>query len=87
MTIQLSKIDSVDEILKIYENCKTAMEFENIFQWTESYPNLDIIINDINNKDLYELSNEGELLGVICFNVNQNPQYKIIDWQDKMDKL
>lgn len=87
MTIQLSKIDSVNEILKIHENCKTAMEFENIFQWTESYPNLDIIINDINNKDLYELSNEGELLGVICFNVNQNPQYKIIDWQDKMDKL
>lgn len=83
MTIQLSKIDSANEILKIYENCKTAMEFENIFQWTESYPNLDIIINDINNKDLYELSKEGELLGVICFNVSQDPQYKIIDWQDK----
>lgn len=83
MTIQLSKIDSANRIFNIFENCKAAMEFENIFQWTENYPNLDIIINDINNNDLYELNRDGNLLGVICFNVNQDPQYKIIDWHDK----
>ena len=87
MDIQLSNINSAEQIFKIFENCKSAMELEKIFQWTDSYPNLDIIINDIKNSDLYELRIDGELLGVICFNIKQDPQYEIIDWVDKNGKV
>ncbi len=87
MTIQRSSINSAEQIFEMFDKCKMAMELENIFQWTDSYPNHDIIINDINNNDLYELSEEEKLLGVICLNVSQDPAYKTIDWHDRNGKV
>ena len=83
MNIQLSTIDSAERIFKIFKECKEKMENENIFQWTESYPNMEIVIQDIDNKELYELSSETEILGVVCLNVYQDPEYGNIDWLDK----
>jgi len=59
------------------------MEIENIFQWTDNYPSFDIIATDISNKELYELYDEEEILGVICINTTQEPEYKTIDWLNK----
>ena len=59
------------------------MELENIFQWTDSYPSYDILTNDIRNEELYELRSKEEILGVICLNSNQEPEYRTIDWLDK----
>jgi GNAT superfamily N-acetyltransferase len=87
MNIQLSAIKSKDKILKIFKDCKRAMEFENIYQWTEFYPNLDIITNDIRNKELFELHNEGQILGTICLNTVQEKQFETISWSDNNRKI
>lgn len=61
------------------------MELENILQWTDSYPSLDVITSDIDNKELYELHDEDEILGVICLSLYQEPEYRTIDWLDKAE--
>ena len=83
MNIRFSSIASADRIFNIFKDCRKSMKIEDIFQWTESYPNFDVIANNIINKELYELHNEDEILGVICLNVYQEPQYETIDWLDK----
>lgn len=62
------------------------MEKENILQWTESYPNIEIVIQNIDNKELYELSNEAEIFGVICLNVYQYPEYETVDWKAETEE-
>jgi ribosomal protein S18 acetylase RimI-like enzyme len=87
MNIRLSSIKAAEKIFKIFKDCKKSMELENIFQWTDSYPNLEIIIKDIDNKELYELYKEDDLIGVICFNTRQEPEYLTIDWLDKNENF
>jgi hypothetical protein len=68
-------------VLKIVADCKQDMAAKGIFQWTETYPNKDIITTDICNGDLWELVYDSEILGVICFNVVQSLEYQFINWE------
>lgn len=83
MSIQRASIDAAEKILEIFTACKNTMELTGIFQWNETYPNLHTIINDIQNNELYILSNNGEIMGVICLNTQQEAEWSLVNWLDK----
>ncbi|MEO5911741.1 MAG: GNAT family N-acetyltransferase [Pelobium sp.] len=86
MNIRLSSNNTAQQIFEVFKNCKQTMELENIFQWNESYPNFNNILEDINNEQLYEIFCDNNIIGVICINNKQEPEYKKIDWSDKNGK-
>ena len=51
MTIRQAKISDIDNIMRMYKSCVNGMIEKNIDQWDDTYPNKDIIIKDIVNKN------------------------------------
>jgi len=57
------------------------MNRNGMFQWNQSYPSLDVIENDIQNKTLFTLTDNWVIKGIIVLNESQPPEYKQIDWE------
>ncbi|HMQ69791.1 MAG TPA: GNAT family N-acetyltransferase [Ignavibacteria bacterium] len=87
MTISKVKISQLDEIFQIFIDCRAALEKKGIFQWTDKYPTLKIIKNDIQEGNLYCLSENSKTYGVININEFQDPEYNSVHWKDNVDKI
>jgi GNAT superfamily N-acetyltransferase len=83
MIIKLSQIDQLEGIFEIFNVCKDSMEKDGIFQWTDSYPNRQIILEDLSKSHSYSLFLDQLCCGVITLNTNQEPEYSNLDWDDK----
>ena len=81
MNIQPVPISQLEQALKIFTECRIALEKENIFQWIDSYPDIDIVAQDINNGHLYGIFDNDEFNGVVCLNNLQASQYASVQWQ------
>lgn len=66
----------------MYEACKAAMRASQNFQWTDTYPNFNIVEQDIKSGHLYVLSDGKSVLGSIVVNTDQDPQYDKIKWEE-----
>ncbi len=84
MIIQQATTNYRQAIFEIFQNCKLAMEKEGIFQWNQSYPNIEVISSDILRGHSYGLYDENEktCVGVISINTDQEPEYKSVKWED-----
>lgn len=82
MRIEKATEDKLHEIFEIFLECKRSLEKENIFQWTEQYPAIHHIADDIQNGFLYSINSEGKSLGVINISNKGEPEYDTIDWSD-----
>ncbi|MCT4613415.1 MAG: GNAT family N-acetyltransferase [Marinifilaceae bacterium] len=80
MEIRIAKINDINKIFNIYVNAKKNLIENGIFQWTENYPNLEIIRQDIKNEFLYVLSKDDEIIGAINISEEQEKEYEKIDW-------
>lgn len=82
MIIKAPEFFDLENIFQIFLECKEAMRKQRIFQWTDNYPTVDIIANDINNRHLYGLSKNDKWLGVIVLNTTQSAEYNNVNWED-----
>ncbi len=80
MDISLARTDQLQEIFAIFRQCKAHMEKEHIFQWTDSYPTLEILDADIKSGNLYCLGS-GVCAGVIHISDIQEAEYGSVKWQ------
>ena len=87
MKIKLAKINQKNDIFKVYENCKKRLEAENIYQWNENYPTLEIIENDILSSYLYILTDEKEIIGAINLSSIQEKEYDNVNWSCKSENV
>lgn len=79
--IKLCSINEAEEIFKIYDDCRKAMQGAGIFQWQNEYPVLDTVKQDIEEKNLYGYYEDGKCLGAVSINTYQDEEYKAIDWK------
>lgn len=87
MTIKKVSISQLDEVFQLIMDCRKAMESEGVFQWTDQYPTLKIISNDISKRNLYCLIGKGKIAGVININELQDPEYKLVKWENSYVKI
>ncbi len=87
MTIEKATISQLDNIFQIFKDCRVKMESEGIFQWTEHYPAIEIIANDIRDGYLYCLNKSEETVGVINISDIQEQEYKSVHWQNNDGKI
>ena len=78
--IRPARLEDLDEILKIYDYAKKFMvQTGNPTQWAGSYPQRELLEEDIENDGLYAVTEDGTICGVFYFVIGLDPTYTVIE--------
>lgn len=83
MDIVLANAEDVPHIMAIFRECIAKMASEGLYQWSDLYPNIEGIKEDIQAKALFMLKQDGDLLGVITLNEDQPEEYADVQWLEQ----
>ena len=86
MKIRKAEITDLDNIMSMYQSCINGMIKNGIDQWDSTYPNSQVIVNDINNNTYYIIEQEN-IIGGLTIDKNQDPTYLDIKWEDQENKF
>lgn len=79
MQVRKAKTEDIARIMEIYRYAKQYMrESGNPTQWTDGYPQKEIIENDIRTGQCYVCEEEEELCGVFMLALGEEPTYRVI---------
>ena len=87
MKIRIAKKSDLENIMRMYNSCVNGMIKNGIDQWDESYPNKQIISEDIKAKTYYVLEIQEQVIGGINIDKNQDPTYLDIHWRDNSNSF
>lgn len=71
----------IDKVMDIYQSVKDDMLQAGLDQWDDVYPNRAVLLNDIEQKELFGYYANDELVACIALNSVQSPEYKAVSWQ------
>lgn len=72
--------ENLPKILEIYKNARTFMaECGNGGQWGDSYPEEELLLQDIAKKQLYVYKENGDIHGVFAFIIGEDKTYQNIE--------
>ena len=86
MKIRKANIKDLDNIMLMYQSCINGMIKNGIDQWDSSYPNVQVILNDIKDETYYIIEKEN-IIGGLTIDRNQDPTYLAIKWKDQENKF
>lgn len=79
MKIKKTDIDDLDKVMEIYDHARTYMkENGNPDQWGNSYPDAQLINQDIQEGKSFVAVDEGQIVGVFYYSIGPDPTYKSI---------
>ncbi len=82
--IRLAHKEDIDTLLEIYTSARKYMrENGNPTQWPDTYPDFEVLSEDIEKKELYVFEKDGRVHAVFAFILGNDPTYDIIedgDW-------
>lgn len=81
MEINSGTPDDLELVGELMTKCVADMHQRGLFQWSGSYPGLEVFDDDIANGNLYVLRDSGVVIGVFTLDRNQNDEYREIDWK------
>jgi ribosomal protein S18 acetylase RimI-like enzyme len=87
MIIRKAEISDLENIMLMYKSCVAGMVENGIDQWDETYPNDEIIIEDLNVGTYYVAEMNETIIGGINIDKNQDDTYLSLDWKDKSDSF
>lgn len=82
MKIRKANLEDIDNIMHMYNSCVRGMIDEGINQWDSTYPNKQIILNDIKYSTFFVVEINKEIVAGINIDKNQDYTYKTIKWYD-----
>ncbi len=87
LIIQKGQLSDLEKLFQIYLNAKKELEQNNIYQWTNHYPTITIIKNDLKKEVLYILKNNNEIIGAINISEEQETEYQSVNWKFNNSKV
>ena len=87
MIIQQARLNELEEIMRMYNSCVSGMIKNNIDQWDETYPNSNVIYEDIKLGSYYICKIDDKIVGGINIDQLQDPTYLDINWKDNSDSF
>tara|TARA_B100001113_G_scaffold353342_1_gene357282 strand:+ start:400 stop:900 length:501 start_codon:yes stop_codon:yes gene_type:complete len=72
--------NDLNRIVEITNACGKHMISQNIFQWNEEYPNLEVFKKDLENQSLYVIELESKIVGCVCISEKMDAVYKEVKW-------
>ena len=86
MKIRQAYQDEVLKAKKLTEACAVGMQQLGIFQWNEHYPSLEKLQQDIDQKELYVLEENYQILGIIVLSEIMDEEYINVSWLTPSEK-
>ncbi len=74
-------IEDLPEILLLYKAVVKNMIDSGINQWSDEYPNADVLSKDIENNELIIVLSEGKIIGAFVMNEFADEDYYKADWR------
>ena len=87
MIIRKANKTDLENIMKMYKSCVTGMLKNGIDQWDDTYPNTDVISEDLNVGTYYVAEIDGTIIGGVNIDKNQDTTYLALDWEDISDSF
>ena len=87
MIIRKANKTDLENIMKMYKSCVTGMLENGIDQWDDTYPNAEIISEDLNVGTYYVAEMDGTIIGGVNIDKNQDTTYLALDWKDQSDSF
>ena len=87
MIIRKANKTDLENIMKMYKSCVKGMLENGIDQWDDTYPNTEIINEDLNVGTYYVAEIDETIIGGINIDRNQDDTYLALDWEDKSDSF
>ena len=76
MEIRHTTLEEIDAVMDIYDKARLFMRKNgNLNQWVNGYPGLELIRNDIINRNSYVCLDRGRIVGVFTFIQGIEPSY------------
>ena len=77
---RLAVLSDEDEILALYNRVIDQMNADGIDQWSEEYPNREILHADIEGNDMLICCVDEKISACIVHNEYQDPEYSAVEW-------
>ena len=78
--ITLAAPNDITDIMRLLAECIKDMNKNGIRQWSDFYPTIDVITEDVRNKSMYCVRHESQCIGIITLSEKQNAQYEQVRW-------
>ena len=78
--IKTPQLSDVNEILQIFTDVTKWLRSMGVLQWDFTYPNTEIISQDIISNSCLVVQVDKEIAAVVSLNQEQDPQYKKVNW-------
>ena len=69
------------KILEITNECAKKMISENIYQWNEFYPSIEVFEKDLDSESLYVIEYKKNIIGCISISDYKDIEYENIAWK------
>jgi len=83
MLIERATYSNLEACHLITKSCASAMIKNGIFQWNEAYPSKDVLDRDIELQQLWKLTENNTIIGVIVLTKIEDVEYKSVKWLTK----
>lgn len=85
MNFRLANEKDIDNICRILKNL-ISKKYKGL-NWDEEYPNREIIIRDIREKELFVLENNNGIVGSVVLNSIGEEAYDDLNWKSEMPQI
>lgn len=76
-----------EEVVILFRMAISHMVDNKIYQWDEIYPNVEVLSNDIRNKEMYLLIQNGQILACVVINEDQDEEYDTAPWRYREGRI
>jgi GNAT superfamily N-acetyltransferase len=76
MRLELAVTGDLEALESLYKRAINKMESEGIFQWDELYPSRGVLEEDAEKGQLLKITENGETLGAVALNQDEDPEYE-----------
>ena len=87
MIIRKAEISDLENIMLMYKSCVAGMIASGIDQWDESYPNTEVIMEDLIAQTYFVFIENDIIIAGINIDQNQDDTYLALDWKDKKNQF
>ncbi len=75
------------DVMFLLRKCVEDMNRHGMFNWNNSYPSSDIILEDLRSGKLYISIEKGICKGMVILNESISDEYKDIEWETRDQKV
>lgn len=80
MQVKAASLNELDDACAVIRECRQALESRGLLQWDGRYPSRSFFQEAVASGQLFLLSDEGQISGVVVLDERQAPEWSSVDW-------